>query len=191
MENKKGITTFALIIVIFICLAILVILAIFSYAVGLADDQISTLDVMIGNDSLNDTYQELMHPGVETLRTTVPKTMSISVFLGMVLVLLIIGVKSERKSNIWIILDIIVIIVAEIVAVAIKNSFEDYILNLTPELYAIFTTTLSEGSKWILNLPTIIPTIGVMIIIATYVLKRENPEESENGGFYQIEDEEE
>lgn len=190
MESKRGMTTFMLIFMIILCISMLVILSIIAYALGLVDDQFSGIDFPIGNQSFNDTYQDLMHPGVEAMSTTAPQIISIGTFLGMILVIMIVGVKTEKKSNIWILLDICIIIVAEIFAVAVKGAFQNQILNLTPEFYQIFTTTLSQGSKFVLNLPTIIPTAGIVAILATYVLKREAKEESiEESGFYQIEDE--
>ena len=125
---------------------------------------------------------------MEVLSVNSPRIISISTILGMILILLIIGMKTERKNNLWIILDLFIIIVAEIVAVAIKVNFEENILNLTPELYTIFTTTLAEGSKWILNMPTTIPIIGALIMLATYLLRKEEKGD-ETGGFRQIENE--
>ncbi len=188
MENKKAYTTMMLIFLIFFALILLTSLAVFSYSLGLVDTQFSQLDFKIGNISFNESYQKLMHPGMVALSVTSPKMVSIGTILGLVLVLLIVGIKSKRKSNLWIILDIFIIIVAEIVAVAVKITFENYIINLTPELYVIFTTTLAASSKWILNLPTLIPTIGVLIMIATYILRREDKGD-ETGGFAQIENE--
>jgi hypothetical protein len=187
MENKKGVTTLALIAIIFFALFLVILLAIISFSVGIFDSQISKLDITLGNFSFNETYQETMHPSMNVLEVTGPKMISIGTLLGMVLIMLLIGAKTEKKHNIWIILDIIIIIVAEIIAVYIKGIFQDTIMNLSPELYQIFITTLSESSKWILNMPTIIPTVGVLIILATYVLKREDEETSEEG-FYQIEE---
>jgi hypothetical protein len=187
MENKKGVTTLALIVIIFFSLFLVIGLAIISYSAGLIDSQISKLDITLGNFSFNDTYQESMHPSMEVIETTGPQIVSIGVLLGMVIVMLFVGVKTEKKHNLWIILDIAIIIVAEIVAVYVKITFEDSIMNLSPEFYQIFITTLSAASKWILYMPTIIPTIGALIILATYAFKRE--EEPSEEGFYQIEDE--
>jgi hypothetical protein len=187
MENKKGVTTLALIAIIFIAFFLIILLAIVSYSVGIFDRQISKLDINLGNFSLNETYQEAMHPSMNVLEVTAPKMISIGVLIGMVLLMLIIGVKVESKSNLWILLDIIILIIAEILAVYIKGLFQNTIMNLSPELYQIFITTLSESSKWILNMPTIIPTVGVLIIIATYALKKEEDEDSGQGDFYQIE----
>lgn len=188
MENKKGFTTLMLIFVVFFAIALLIFLAVLSLLFSTMDIQISQLDFMIGNQSFNETYQSLVHPGMVSLSVTVPRNISIGTLIGMVLVMLLVGMKSPRRSKLWIILDIFIIIVAEIVAVAIKITFENEILNLTPELFIIFSNTLAESSKWILNLPTIIPTLGALIILATYVLRREDRED-ETGGFSQIENE--
>ncbi len=187
MENKKAITTFGLIIIIFFTLFLLIILALFSFGLGLVDSSLSKIDFIIGdNQSFNVTYQELMHPGMVNLSVTSPKMISMATLIGMVLMLLFVGMKSDKKSNLWILLDIAIIIVAEIVGVAIKEFFEESILNLSPELFLIFTTTLAEGSKWILNLPIIIPSIGAILMIGTYVLRKEDKEE-EPDGFIQLE----
>ncbi len=186
MLNKKGLTTLGLIVIIFISFILLVSLGVVSWAISLADDQISSLDFLIGNQSFNDTYQQIMKPSMDVLSVNGPKIISIATMIGMVLVLIFVAMKSPKKSRLWILVDIFIIIISVMIAVAIKTSFEDSILNLTPELFEIFTTTLAEGSKWILNLPTIVGTLGALIIIATYVLKRED-EEEQTGGFIQIE----
>ncbi len=191
MENKKAIakiTTPMLFLVVIFSIIVLVSLGIFSYGFRIADDSISSIDFMIGNQSFNDTYQQIVHPGLEALSITGPRIMSMGILIGMVLVILFIGMKSDIKSKLWIIIDIFIIIFAEMLAVAVKTTFENDLLNLTPELFEVFTTTLSAGSKWILNMPTIIPTVGVLLLIATYVLKKQDQEE-ESDGFIEIEGE--
>ena len=194
MENKKGQlsppTTPMLIVIIFFSAILLTVLAITSWGFQMVDNQISQLDFQIGNQSFNETYQTLVHPGMETLSISGPRAISIGTLIGMVLVILFIGMKSGKRSNLWIILDVCIIIIAEIIAVTIKFYFQNYIMTLTPELFNIFITTFSDSSKWILNLPTIIPTVGALLILATYILRRENKEEREGGEeFFKIDDE--
>jgi hypothetical protein len=189
MENKRGVTTLGLIVIIFLAFFILIILGVMSYGIGVADRSLSSLDLTIGNTTWNETYQEQMHSGMESLRTTGPQIMSIGMFFGMILCLLLVGINTKTKSNLWIMLDIGIIIIAEVVAVIISQTFRNSIMNISPELLTVFSTTLSAGSKFILNLPTIIPTVGVLVIIATYLFKKEEVEEEidqslENGGFY-------
>jgi glucan phosphoethanolaminetransferase (alkaline phosphatase superfamily) len=189
MENKRGITTLGLVFIIFLAFFMLIILAVLSYSVGIADNRLSSLNLTIGNTTWNNTYQEVMHPGMETLRTTTPQIISIGTFFGMILCLLFVGISVRPKSNLWIILDIGILIVCEIVAVVISQTFRDSILHLNPELLTVFSGTLSTGSKFILNLPTIIPTAGVLVILATYLFNKEEVEEQteeaiNTGGFY-------
>lgn len=189
MENKKGITNIGLILIIFLAFFMLIILAILSYSAGIVDTSLSSLNLTVGNTTWNQTYQEVMHPGMETLRTTTPQIMSIGTFLGMILCLLFVGIKVRPKSNIWIILDIGILIGCEIVAVVISQTFRDNILNISPELLTVFSGVLSTGSKFILNLPTIIPTVGVLVILVTYLFNKEELEEEreeaiDTGGFY-------
>lgn len=188
MEDKRGMNTLGLIFIIFSALFVLIILGIMSYSFGLVDNTFSSLNLNVGNTSWNQTYQEQMHPGIESLRTTGPQIMSVGIFFGMIFCLILVGIKSPSKSNLWIMLDLGILIIAELVAVIISNTFRESILNISPELLTVFSTTLSAGSKFILNLPTIIPTAGVLVIIGTYLFKKEDVEEEvdqnlEEGGF--------
>lgn len=190
MENKRGFETSGLIVIIFASLFILLILAIISFSAGKTDTILSQLTGTIGNMSLNDTYQQMVHPTIVTIQTTIPKTASILLILGMFICLFLVGTKVPSKSNLWIILDIVILIVVEVFAVMISLSFKNSLLNLSPEFFTIFSTTLSEASKFVLNLPTIIPIMGVLVMVATYILRRENVEEQQDnrtsdfiGGF--------
>lgn len=196
MESKRGITTAGLVIIVFLAFFMLIILAIISYSVGIADEKISGIDFNMPssnmNMSFNQTYQSIMHPGMVALSVSVPRNIGIGTLLGMVLCLMIVGTKTKRKSKLWIILDIFIIILAEIIAVIVTNTFKDQILSLSPELQDIFINTLSASSKWVLNMPTLIPTIGVLVMITTYMLKKDstdpNDQEDEGGFDYSIND---
>lgn len=188
MENKRGMESLGLIFIIFAALFVLIILGIMSYGMGVVDKSFSSLNLTIGKTTWNQTYQQQMHPGIESLRTTGPQIMSVGLFFGMIFCLILVGIKVPSRKNIWIMVDIAVLIVVEIVAVIISQTFRNNILSVSPELLTVFSTTLSAGSKFILNLPTIIPTAGIIVIIATYLFKKEDVEEEvdqnlEQGGF--------
>lgn len=193
MKKRKGqVTTLGLILIIFLAFFLLILLAILSYGVGVFDTQLSKINLTVGNTTWNATYQEQMHPGMETLRTITPQMISLGVFFGMILVLMFVGVKVKSRSNLWIIADIGVIIVCELVAVAISSAFRNTILSISPQLLTVFSSTLSGGSKFILNLPTIIPTAGILVMLATYLFKKEAVEDDreqaidsiDTGGIY-------
>ncbi len=189
MGSGNGLPTMGLVIIVFVALFLLISLAVMSYGIGIADHSFSSLNLTIGNTTWNQTYQQQMHPGMESLRTTGPQIISIGTFFGMILCLFFVSVKVKGKSNIWVIADIAIIIVSELVAVAISHAFRDNIMSISPELLTVFSTTLSTGSKFILNLPAIIPTVGIIVMLGTYLFKKEEVEDEreqsvDSGGFY-------
>ena len=68
-------------------------------------------------------------------------------------------------------LDVGVMIIVEIFAGIIASSFTS-LMNITPELLDVYSTTLSAGSKFVLNLPVIVPIVGVIIMIVTHIVSR-------------------
>jgi hypothetical protein len=186
MENKKGFTTIAVIGVIAIAIIALVLFAAMSFGAGKFNEVFSSINLTLGNQTFNETYHDGMKGAFTSLEVTGPKLMSIGLILGMVLICLSIAYFSYTRSKLWILLDIPILIIAEMFAVGIRDMFRDNILNLTPELYQVFITTLSQGSKWVLNMPTIIPIIGVVMILITYLFNKNKTEDQSNGGFYEI-----
>lgn len=171
-NNKKGFTTITLIFMIFAGFALIFILGIQIYAFDLVDDSLSDIDIQLGNISFNETYEQMLQPGIIAMKTTMPRTIGIGTLLGMVIVMVIIGYKSKKIDSLWITLDILIIIIAEIISVVVRDSFTTFI-NSSPEFLAIFSNEIPLASKFILNLPIIVPTVGVLIIVATYFITKE------------------
>lgn len=186
MENKKGYTTVMIIFATIIALAVIVGLATVSFGAGLIDETMTEINFDLGNQSFGEEYNQTLKPALNSIEITGPKMMSIGIILGMVLVCLAIAYVTPNRHKLWILLDVGVLIIAEIFAVAIRDMFRDNIMNMSPEFYNIFITTLSSGSKWILQMPIITPVIGVLMILVTYLIKKVKPT---GEGFYQIQDE--
>jgi len=192
MASKKASVNIGLILIILLAFAVIIGLAIVSYTANITDRAISGLNFELNNISFNQTYQDTVHLGMDNISTALPRIISIGLVLGMVVCIFLISTKVPVKPNIWILLDIVVLILCEFIAVLISQTFQNNILNISPELLNIFSTTLSTGSRFILNLPTIIPTIGVITIIIMYIFRKESAEQiqEENitniseGGFY-------
>jgi len=185
MVNKKGMEVLGLIFIVFAALFILLILGIISLGAGKVDSVLSSLDLTVGNTTWNETYQSMVAPTMEAIETTIPTNMGIALLFGMIICLVFVASKSAPRSKLWIIIDIFILIVAEVIAVIISRSFKESILNISPEFFTIFTTTLSGSSKFILNLPTIIPTAGILVMLAIYVLRQEQKEEDLEVSVYQ------
>lgn len=178
IKNKRGQgLTLGLIAIIVFALILMIILGIGSFSFGLVDEQFSQLNFTIGNISFAEEYQNTLQPGIVSLETTVPQIISVAVLFGMVILMLIVGYNAKKIDQLWILFDIFIIIGAEIIAVAIRASFVSFMNNI-PGLLTVYSTTLSGGAKFILNLPTIVPTLGVLVMIATYFTneKKEEPE---------------
>lgn len=186
MGNKKGMSgVFSLIALIFCGLMALLGMAVIAYSAGWIDTTFSSIDFQLGNVSFNETYNQTMKPVITSLETTIPQMMSMGLILGMVLVMMLVSYFTPSKNKLWAIVDIVVLIIVEVFAVAVKEAFEESIINISPEFYQIFITTLAEPSKWVLQMPLIIPAVGLIMMAITYILKSVKPEE---GGFYQVEE---
>lgn len=177
MENKRGFTTLTLIGMIFISFIVMLVLGVWIYGIGIVDDSFSQIDIDFGNNmTFSQVYSETLQPGLTSAKTTMPTTMATGILLGMILSMLIVAYNTRGIGRLWLVLDIAIIIIAELAAVLVISSFTNFI-NSTPEMLQIFSTTLSTGSKYILNLNIIIPTVGVIIMIVTHIVGKSKEEE--------------
>ena len=169
VANKRGVTTITLIILIFTCLTLMGILGVTTWTASLIDESLSSIeDFNIGNQSFQEVYNETLKPGLETASTTMPQIISMGTMLGMVILMMLIGYFSTEIGRMWLLVDIAVLIIAEAIASSVSSGFVSY-MNSTPELLEIYSNTLSDGAAFVINLPIIIPAIGMLIMLATYI----------------------
>ncbi len=181
-KNKKGYITLGLFLIIVMGLVLMMVLGVSVLVFTQVDEGFSAINFQLGNISFNETYESSLGIGLNTMRTTFPRIVSMGVLLGMILVLIMIGYFSPKIGRLWILFDFFVIIVAEILAVVISSSFNNFI-NSSPEFIAIYSTTLSGGSTFILTLPTTVAIMGGLVMLSTYILIRnfDNPERDLRG----------
>lgn len=170
-QNKKGYITIGIIVIMILSLVLMMVIGVSVYVFDLVDQGFSDIEFELGNVSFNETYDSSLGLGIATMKTTFPKIVSLGSLLGMVIVLILIGYFSPKIGKLWIVFDFFVIIVTEIIAVVISSLFESFI-NTSPDLLTIFSTTLSGGATFILNLPITIPIVGGLIMLSTYVLNK-------------------
>lgn len=178
-KNKKGYITLGLILIIVMSLVLMMVIGTSVLVFTIVDEGFQDINFELGNISFNETYDTSLGVGINAMRTTFPKIVSLGVLLGMVMVLMLIGYFSPKIGKLWIILDFLVIIVVEVLAVVISSSFETFI-NSSPEFLVIYSTTLSAGSRFILTLPITVPMIGGLIMLTTYILNK-NFDKTESG----------
>ncbi len=168
VANKRGVTTITLVVLIFTCLALMGILGTGIWMATLVDESISSLDIQVGNQSFQGIYNETLKLGIDPLITTMPQIISMGVMLGLVILMMLIGYFSKGIGRMWILLDIVFLIVAEAIAASVSSGFVSF-MNSDPALLTIYSTTLSTPATFLINLPTIIPIIGILIMLATYI----------------------
>lgn len=168
-----------LVVMVFVALMVLVMTFIMSYSFSLVDDSFNQIDFTIANKSFNETYHQTLGKGVNSMKSTVPQSMSIGIILGMIIVMLLIGYFFAEIDALWIILDIGIIIIAEIAGFIVSTSFLDFI-NSNPSFLAVYEGTLNAGSQFVLLLPMEIPIIGVLIMITTYIFNKNRNEKGES-----------
>ncbi len=180
VANKRGFTTVTLIVLIFTCLVLMGILGITTWTANLVDESFSGIDDFnIGNQSFQGVYNETLKPGLDVVSTTMPQIISMGTMLGMVILMMLIGYFSAEIGRMWLMIDIAFMIIAEAIASAVSSGFVSY-MNSTPELLAIYSNTLSEGAAFVINLPIIIPPIGMLIMLATYIKVKKNRRDLSN-----------
>lgn len=177
IKNKKGASTFGIIMLIMTGFFLLVFLIILSYGMGTVDDSFSKLSGSIGNVSINGTYEQLMQPGVVAVQTTVPQVISTGVLLGMVILMVIVGYNKKKVKKVWAVVDLVILILCEALAVVIKLSFESFLAS-NEAFTAIARDVLPGGAKFILNMPILVPIIGGVIMLATYMVTPDKQEEA-------------
>lgn len=182
MENKRGYSTLMLLAFIFMGTMVLFILGLASWAFGLFDDQISSINLNVGNQSFQEVYNQTLRQGITEMKTNVPSTMAIGLILGMILTMLMVGFKIRKMGRLWILADLGILIICEIAADKITDGFREY-MNGIPGLLTTYSTTLSASATFILRLPIYIPVIGILIMLATYITYNKPKEEQEATGF--------
>lgn len=171
MGNKRGQLTLMLIFFVVAALITMGILGISSWMFGMVDEQLTSIDFEVGNISWSETYNQSLGKGLEAASTTSPQIISIGLLFGMIMCMMFIGYYAGTKNKLWILLDILIIIVVEILANLCVVSFYS-LINITPELLDVYSNTLSAGSKFVINLPVIVPIVGVLIMIMTNIVNK-------------------
>ncbi len=171
MKNKRGQLTLMLLFFVVAALLLMLVLGLSSWTFGIVDDQFRSIDFELGNISWQETYNATLGRGLSAASTTVPQLASIGLLFGMIMVMMFVGYYSGTRNKLWILLDIGIIIVAMVLASFAASSFLE-LMNITPELLDVYSITLSPGSKFILNLPVIVPIVGVLIMIMTNIVNK-------------------
>ncbi len=167
MINKKGASVGWGLVVMFASLLIAIFLGLGVYGFGLVNSMLSQ-DIDLGNGVNLKTVSDATFGQINTGLVNNADTIGVVLLFGMILFMMINGyVLGDKYPKIFIVVDLFLLIMFFIPAGYIAWVYEIFI-NSTDILTPTYITTISKTSKFILNLPAIMGTAGIITMILTY-----------------------
>jgi hypothetical protein len=166
MKNKKGSSVIWGLVIILSSILIAVFLGITVFSFNLVNDVISQ-DVEIGQVNLkniSDTTFGQINTGI----VNNADTFGIILLLGMCLLMIINGYYIGSKNpKMFFIIDIFLLALFFIPSIYISQIYETFI-NSSTVFSSTFIDIIPKTSKFMLNLPKIIASVGVITMIVSY-----------------------
>ncbi len=159
----------------------IVMIGIFVFGANLVDQTFGSIDVMIGDVNFTEAYDDTLGQGINAFLDNADNY-GLGLLFGMVILIVISSFIFKEKHKLWLVLEFIILIVSFIFAVTIQRAFNTYI-NLNIEFLNIHSIQLINSSKFILNLPIIIPIVWAFIVILSYGLFKKKEEGFSDVGF--------
>ncbi len=170
--NKAGkLNSVMIFVLLFLGFIGIIIMGIFVYGGNLVEKTFKSIDIIIGDQNFTEVYDETLGKGINSFLNSADNY-GLGLLLGMVLLMAIISYAFSEKQKAWIVLELLILIVAFIFAVMLQGAYNT-VINSSTTLLDIYSIDLIKSSKFILNLPIIIPVVWAFIVILTYgVFKR-------------------
>ncbi len=172
MGKAGKLNALMLIVLIFLGFFGILMMGIFVYGANLIDQTFSSIDVTIGDQNFTEVYDETLGRGINVFLDGADNY-GLALLLGMVLLMAITSYTFSERQKIWIVAEFVILIIAFILAVSIQGAYNT-VINSSTTLLNIYSIDLIKSSKFILNLPIIIPVVWSFIVIITYgIFRRE------------------
>ena len=169
VKGKGGkLLSFMLFVLIFLGFIAIVMMGIFIYGANLVDQTFTSIDVQIGNVSFQDAYNDTLGIGINVILDSADNY-GLGLLLGMIALMAISAFLFKEKQKVWIVAEFVILIIAFILAVTIQRTY-NLVINSSAVLLDIYSVNLINSSKFILNLPIIIPIVWAFIVILSYGL---------------------
>lgn len=176
--NTKGTSVMQFFAFIFFFLLAAMFIGLFLWGFNLVNDVLG-IDVDVGQVNLK-AVNDQTFGAINVAFVNNADTLGIVVLLSMCVFMILNGYMFGRDNEkLWIIVDIFILIFVFILAVYMSQVYEIFI-NSTELLRTVFVDDMPKTSKFMLNLPSIVGTVGALIMIATYTRIRREEEESIN-----------
>ena len=173
VRGKAGkLNALMLIVLIFLGFFGILMMGIFVYGANLIDQTFSSIDLTIGDQNFTEVYDETLGKGINVFLDGADNY-GLALLLGMVLLMAITSYTFSEKQKVWIVAEFVILIIAFIFAGMIQGAYNT-VINSSTTLLDIYSVDLIKSSKFILNLPIIIPVVWSFIVIITYgIFRRE------------------
>lgn len=166
MKNKKGTSLVWGLVIIFSSLLMAIFLGITVYSFNLVNTVLSE-DVDIGQVNLK-TVSEATFGQINSGLVGNADTIGIIILLGMCLMMIINGYYIGSKNpKLFFVIDIFLLALFFIPAIYVSQIYETFI-NSSTVFQSTFIDTIPKVSKFMLNLPEIIASVGVITMILSY-----------------------
>lgn len=176
MKNKKGTSVIWGFMIMFFAFFLALGLGITVLGFGLVNDVLSQ-DVDLGQVNLKNV-SDTTFGQINTGLVDNADTLGVIMLLGMCLLMILNGYYLGSKSpKMFFIVDIFLLALFFIPSIYISQVYEIFI-NSAPIFSDIFIDVIPKTSKFILNLPTIIGTVGVITMIVSYAGIRRDDEKA-------------
>jgi hypothetical protein len=170
MGKAGKLNALMLIVLIFLGFVGIIIIGIFVYGANLVNQTFSSIDITIGDQNFTEVYDETLGKGINVFLDSADNY-GLFLLLGMILLMVITSYTFQERQKAWIIIEFVILIIAFIFAVSIQGAYNT-VINSSTTLLDIYSVDLIKSSKFILNLPIIIPIVWAFIIILTYGIFR-------------------
>ena len=166
MKNKKGTSLIWGLVIIFSSLLIAIFLGVAVFAFDLVNDVLSE-DVDMGQVNLKE-ISEATFGQINSGLLDNADTIGIIILLGMCLMMIINGYYIGSKNpKLFFVIDIFLLALFFIPSIYVSQIYETFI-NSSTVFQDTFINGIPNVSKFMLNLPTIIASVGVITMIISY-----------------------
>ncbi len=174
MKYKKGVSTIWGFVIIFVALLFAIFLGVVVYTFNLLTETLGQ-DVDIGQVNLKDVTDTTIGQ-INTGMIANADTIGILFLLGMCVLMMFNGYYLGSKNpKLFFVIDVFILGLFFIPAIYVSQVYETFI-NSTTLFENTYINIIPKVSKFMLNLPSIIATVGVITMILSYAGIRKDDE---------------
>lgn len=168
IRNNKGQGTIQLFVYLFFFLFIAIFLGVIVFFVSQMDNALDQ-NITVGNVNLQDINNKTFGQISDGLSSSADN-LGVILLLGMSFLLVLNAYFFSSNNKLFIIADFFIIFFAFILSVYISQSYQT--IATASSTLSVYTDTIPNTSKFILNLPYITSILGGLIMLVSYIKLR-------------------